>query len=67
MTDLTLTNLNQTLAEFHISLKGIEAEIRLMQYFKGPVFALRWWKNNFAHKYPLYRYDTVEQRIIERK
>jgi hypothetical protein len=48
------------------SLDGIENELRVVQYFQGTNAASSWWQRNFAHKYPDYIYDTVEERIKER-
>lgn len=49
-----------------LTFAGIEAECRAVQYWEGAEAAAKWWARSFAHKYPDYRYDVVEERIVRR-
>lgn len=49
----------------------IEAELRAVQATPAKdggsrLVALRWWRERYAHKYPLYRYDAAKERIVRR-
>ncbi len=62
---MSLTNLNQTLADFVFD--GIETELRAIQHFQGAASARDWWYKSFAHKYPDYRYDVVKEEVVKRE
>lgn len=47
-------------------LAGIETELRNIQYWQGPLNAKSWWARSFAHKWPDYRYNVKEKRIVKR-
>ncbi len=51
-----------------LTFAGIEAELRGIQAspYGGARVAASWWERSFAHKYPLYRYDVKEERIVRR-
>lgn len=51
---------------YYLTFAGINTELRAIQFYYGEVIALGWWKLNFAHRYPDWIYDVVEERVVRR-
>ena len=47
-------------------LTPIETELINVQDWEGKLNAKNWWTRSFAHKWPDYRYDVKEKRIVKR-